>query len=115
MEFNFQLATEVINAVTLLLFTALLGSGLFGILRRVILYKRAKVRVPVIMRRDIALLGSLALIGLESMLLRALNVDLQANPPLRLAFVAHWDIVLVLGLGYWVKIELWDVDDPDKR
>jgi hypothetical protein len=112
---DFKLATDLLNAVTLLVFTALLGSGLFGILRRVILYKRAKVRVPVIMRRDIALLGSLAVIGLESMMLRALNVDLSANPTLRFFFVAHWDLILVLGLGYWVKVELWDVDDPDKR
>ena len=112
---DFKLATELLNAVTLLVFTALLGSGLFGILRRVILYKRAKVRVPVIMRRDIALLGSLAVIGLESMMLRALNVNLTDNAPLRFFFVAHWDLILVIGLGYWVKVELWDVDDPDKR
>lgn len=112
---DFGLATNLLNAVTLFVFTALLGSGLFGIIRRVILYKRAKTRVPVIMRRDLALLGSLAVIGLESMLLRALNVDLSRFPELRFFFVAHWDIILVIGLGYWVKVELWDVDDPDKR
>jgi hypothetical protein len=106
--------TALLNALTLLVFTALLGAGLFGILRRVILYKRAKARVPVIMRRDIALLGSLGLIGLELLLLRAAGIDLMEFPVARLVFVIQSNAILITGLGYWVKVELWDVDDPDK-
>lgn len=105
-------ALAILNGISLLMFTALVGSGLFGILRRVILYRRAKALVPVIMRRDIALLGSLAIIGTESLVLRALNVVFEGWA--RVGFIAHYNLILLVALGYWVKVELWDVDDPDK-
>lgn len=103
----------VLNSFGLILFTVLLGSGVFGVLRRAILYRRAKETLPVLIRRDVVLLSALATIGLETLALRALGVTQLDGWP-RVAFVLQSDIILISALVYWVKVELWDIDDPNK-
>lgn len=104
-----------INLVALLCFVLCIGAGIFGMVRRVILFQRAEERVPVILRRDLGLFVALSVIGLESLGIRALGINLAEMPDLvRLLFAVHWDIILISALLYWVKVELWDVDDPDK-
>lgn len=105
---------DAVNGVALLVFTALLGSGIFGMIRRLILYQRAAEAVPVILKRDLALLGALAFIGLESLLLRALNIG-TLDGWTKVLFVSHWDVILIAALLYWVKVELFDIDNPNVK
>lgn len=107
---------SAVNAIALLAFTMALGSGIFGMLRRVILYDRAGEAVPVILKRDLALFGALAFIGLESLILRAANIDITDQITIvRLAFAVHWDVILLAALLYWVKVELFDIDNPNVK
>lgn len=105
----------ILNLTALFLLVALLGAGIYGMVRRFVLFRRAQKNIPSILRRDLMLFGALALVGLESLGLRALGVDLtEADPFVRFLFVAHWDAILLAAFAYWVKVELLDVDDPDK-
>lgn len=108
-----DVAIAVLNQLALVAFVTLLGAGLFGLLRRLRLYFAAEQPVPVIMKRDVALLGALALIGLEAMALRSLNLVLDGWP--RFVYVAQTDIILFAAVLYWVKIELFDIDDPEVK
>lgn len=110
-----QSVQEALNVVALLIFVTLLGAGLFGLLRRLRLYFIAQESVPILMRRDIVLLGALALIGLESMGLRALGVALQENSWERVVYSAQQDFILLSAVFYWVWVELFDIDDPEVK
>jgi hypothetical protein len=101
-----------INALALLIFVVLVTACLFGMIRRAILYRRAEKPLPVVLRRDIALFGGLAVAVLELLAVRAFGI--QFLEWTRLVFVIQWDALLLGGLAYWVKVELFDVDDPDK-
>lgn len=104
-----------LNAVALLVFTALIGAGIFGMVRRIVLFHRAEKPIPLILKRDLGLFGALAIIGMESLILRAAGISLaEADPFIRVVFAAHWDLILIVALAYWAKVELWDVDDPHK-
>lgn len=109
---NVATVQDVLNVATLTLFVALLGSGLFGMIRRVILFQRASEAVPVLMKRDIGLLAGLAIVGLESLGLRALGITQMLDLE-RLLYTAQQDLAILIPLAYWVKVELWDVDDPN--
>jgi hypothetical protein len=112
MDSFFVDALALVNAVALLIFVVLVTSCLFGMIRRAILYQRAENRLPVVLRRDIALFGALAVAVLELLAIRAFGIEFL--PWTRLVFVLQWDALLLTGLAYWVKVELFDVDDPDK-
>jgi CDP-diglyceride synthetase len=109
---SFAVALALINALALLVFVVLVTACLFGMIRRVILYQRARQRLPVVLRRDLALFGALAVAVLELLAVRAF--DIQFIEWTRLAFTLQWDALILGGLAYWVKVELFDVDDPDK-
>lgn len=105
-------AQDVLNVSTLITFVALLGSGLFGMARRLVLFARAEQPVPVLMKRDIALLSALAILGIEQLGLRALGIN-QMDDLERLIYSLQQDFIVLLALAYWVKVELFDVDDPN--
>ena len=112
-DINLDLVIDVINQIVLFSFVALIGAGLFGLIRRLRLYFAAQEVVPVLLKRDVVLLGALALIGLEAFTLRALGIvvaDLEDGA--RLVYTLQSDIIIFLAVLYWVKVELLDVDDP---
>ena len=105
-----RLIVDVLNLVTLGVFLVLLGAGLFGTIRRLRLYFAAHEPIPVLLKRDIVLLTALATIGVEGLILRTLGIVPEGW--FRVLYVAQIDVILILAVFYWVKVELQDVDDP---
>jgi hypothetical protein len=103
---------SALNIVALVTFVGLIGAGLFGLLRRLALYATAEMAVPVLLKRDVVLLFALSVVGMEALGIRGLGIVLDAWP--RVAYVAQQDLVVILAVAYWVKVELRDVDDPSK-
>lgn len=109
--------TELINAVNgvaVLIFLVLLGAVIVSMSRRVILYRRAGLPMPVILKRGWLLFGAMGLLASESVVLRVLGGDLFTGPTLlRLAFIIQFDVIFLTALAYYTKTELFDVDDED--
>jgi hypothetical protein len=106
-----DVALDILNTIAFITLIGLLGAGLFGLARHIRLYWAAQMSVPILLKRDVALLSALAVIGLETMTLRVLGVG-QLEGWVRVAYVAQADIILLWAIIYWVKIELFDVDSP---
>lgn len=104
---------EVVNFVALIAFLLLLGATLASMLRRVVLYRRAGRALPILLKRGIVLFGALTILGGEAAALRAAGIDLTASPFLRLLYVMQANVVLLGALGYYAKVDLFDVDDPE--
>ncbi len=114
MDLDPDAVASTINAVALLLVTLLVGSGIFAMVRRGSIYRAAHKDIPVIMKRDVALLGALAFIAVEAGILRMLHPDPLVGWQ-RTFNVAVQSAIVVIALAYWVKVELFDVDDPDVK
>jgi len=105
----------VLNVASLAAFMGLLGAGLYGMIGRFRLYMQAREPIPILLKRDLILVGSLALIGAEALGIRALGIDLSEPTWLRVAFILQQDVLLLGALAYYVKVELADIDDADVR
>lgn len=109
-DFDPRVVVDILNLATLGIFLVLLGAGLFGTVRRLRLYFAANEPIPVLLKRDIVLLTALATIGTEGLILRTLGII--PDGWWRVLYVAQVDVILILAVFYWVKVELQDVDDP---
>jgi hypothetical protein len=107
-------AIHIVNAVSLVIFLLLLGATLFSMVGRVLDYRRAKLPLPVLLKRGIVLFVALVLIGGETAVLRALGVTLGEASIERLIFITQANAILLIALGYYAKVELFDLDDEDK-
>jgi hypothetical protein len=105
---------DIVNFVAAILFLGLLGAVLFSMARRLRLYKQAELPVPVILKRGFVLFAALALLGFETLLIRAIGIDLANNSVLRLAFIVQSDIIMIGAFAYYAKVELFDIDDPNE-
>lgn len=105
-----ELVTAVVNFVALLLFVGLVSATLGSMLRRALLFRRAHKPIGVILRRGLALYTALTIVMLETFVLRVLGVELDEVT--RLIFIVQADAILFAGLGYYAKVELFDIDDP---
>jgi hypothetical protein len=105
---------SAVNFVALAIFLALLGAILFSMARRIIFYHLADEPIPVLLKRGFVLFGALALLGGEAVLLRVIGIDLRGDPLLMLIYTVQADVILLTSLGYYAKVELFDIDDPDK-
>jgi hypothetical protein len=103
----------LVNGIGLILFTVLVGAILGLLVRRAQFYALARKTIPVILRRDLILFGALSIVGVETLLVRAAGVVFESWT--RLAFVLHWDIILIGALIYWISVELNDIDDPEVK
>lgn len=102
--------TAGVNFLALLVFVGLISATLASMLRRVALFRRAGTPIGVILKRGIALYTALAIVVIETMILRVLGIELDEVG--RLLFITQADTVLLIGLGYYAKVELLDIDDP---
>jgi hypothetical protein len=107
-----EVVLRVLDTIALLLFIALLGAGLFALLRRLRLYFVAGIPVPTPLRSAIVLGVALAVIGLEALGLAVLGA--QPEDWALVAFRFQRDVIVLSAVFYWVKVELYDVDDPNK-
>lgn len=106
----------VLNPVALLSALAIIIVGLMSLVRHLLLYVRTSTPIDVLLKRDIVLFSGLAILGLESVILRALGVtpgDLTGWP--RLLYAVQADLVILISLTYWAWVELRDVQDAKKR
>ncbi len=107
-------ATNVLNIVAATTFFTLAGATLFSMLRRVHLYRQAKLPLPALLRALIVLFASLVVVGGTGAVLRALGVQMEPGTIERFAYTAFVDAVLLSALLYYTKVELFDLDDEDK-
>ena len=105
----------IVNFVALLAFVGLSGATLFAMVRRLVLFRRAEQPLPVLLKRGLVLIGALLIIGLELALLRVLEVTLAPDSLERLVFIVQSDLIILTALGYYTKVEIFDIDDPDKQ
>jgi hypothetical protein len=104
--------TAIVTTGGFLIFLVLLGLGVGAMIRRILLYVQTGHRVPIILRRDFGLFLALSWVFGGAALLRFLNIVLEPGSVERLLFIVQQYLVGLIALGYWVKVELFDVDDP---
>jgi len=110
-----ELATNVLNGFASVLFLILVGAAGVSMLKRIVDFRRAGQSVPVLLRSNFGLLMSLVIIGGESLILRALGVAMEVGSLERLAFSIQADFILLVGLAYYTKVELFDVDNEETK
>jgi hypothetical protein len=104
--------TALVTSVGFIVFLVLLVLGVGAMIRRILLYVRTGHRVPIILRRDFGLFLAFLWVFGSTALLRFLGITLEEGSIERLLFILQQNIVGLIALGYWVKVELFDVDDP---
>ena len=106
----------VINGIALVMFLMLLGAVLFSMVRRIRFYRVAQEPIPVLLKRGIGLFLAFTIVVAEGLVLRVLGIDLTDDGYElgRLLYTVQADAILVIGLGYYAKTELFDIDDPEK-
>lgn len=104
---------DLINSIALGLIIFLLG-GLIAVLgRRLYLYRKAGWPIPALLRRNLIFFGGLGGLVAESIILRSVAGDLfTGDTLLRLAFILHYDIIVILLFSYYLKTEAVDIEDP---
>jgi hypothetical protein len=112
-DFDFKDAIATVNNIALIVTTFLLG-GLIAVLgRRTYLYRKAGWKLPALLKRNLIFFGGLAGLIVESIVLRVVGGDLfTGDTLLRLLFVLHYDVIVVLLFAYYLKVEAVDVEDP---
>jgi hypothetical protein len=113
-EFDPSAAFQIVNLVSGVLFLLLAGVVLFSMMRRIRDYRRAREALPVLLKRGFVLFTALALIGGETLVIRAWGINLMDYPFARLIYSIQTNVVLLIALGYYAKAELFDIDDPDQ-
>ena len=104
----------LVNAVALMVFVGLSGATVFAMLLRLVAYRRASQPIPALLKRGLVLIGAFLVIGAEVVLLRAYDITLAEDSLERLAFIVQYDLIILSALGYYTKVEIFDVDDPEK-
>jgi hypothetical protein len=111
---DLDVAVPALNFLGLVLFLILLGAILFSMSRRVIDYRHAKEPLPSILKRGVALFGALAILGGEALIMRVLGIELGENTTERFIYLTQFNIILLGAMGYYAKVELLDIDRPDR-
>lgn len=111
---DIELATNILNAFAAVVFFTLVGTTLFSMLRRLRLYRTARLPVPVLLRALVVLFGALVVVGGEAIMLRAAGVILPPGSFERFLYTLQVDVILIGALGYYAKVELIDLDDEEK-
>jgi len=108
---------NIVNAVGLGVFVLLLAAAAGRLAVRYATYRLEGVRVGVILRRDVILLGALALVFGSVILIRALGWSdfVASHSEVRLAYIVASDIVALGALGYWTWAEYFVVGKPGKE
>lgn len=107
---------DVINVVAFGIVIFLIG-GLVAVLgRRLVQYRRAGMTIPVLLRRNLIFFGGIGGLVIESVALRAIAGDLfTGDTLLRLIFVLHYDVIVILLFTYYLKTEALDLDDDQQQ
>jgi hypothetical protein len=106
---------SAVNAAALVVFVALSGATVFAMLLRFVRFRRAGVPVPALLKRGLVLIGAFLIIGFDVVALRAYGIILAEDSVERLVFIIQYDVIILTALGYYTKVELFDVDDPDEH
>lgn len=109
----FEVATliDVVNFLVLAALIVLGGLILFSLLRRLNRYRQAKMRPDPILRRGLALVGGLFLLGIELAIIRRLEIVFEPNSWERLVFIIQSSLLVLVPLGYYAKVE-YELDGP---
>ena len=95
------------NALTLVVFVGLLLAAAAPMLRRYTKIKRAHIKVPVLLRRDIVLFGALALYFGSVLPVLLLHIEGLAR---EWWWVMPRAIIVLSAMAYWVWVE-WHLED----
>lgn len=108
---------EGVNLVAVVIFFVLMALAIFRMGLRVINYYRHQNRPSIILRRDIALMGSLFIsLGLPLFIQAVGMGDLFFDGgPLRLEYTLVRDILGLSGMGYWVWAEYFVIGATGKE
>lgn len=113
MTFDIAGTIDAINQIAVVALLVVLGGLLTVLGRRVYLYRKAGWSIPLLLKRNLVLFGGLGGLVAESILLRAWLPDLFTGPTLlRLGFVLHYDIIVIILFLYYLKVEAFDIEDP---
>lgn len=99
---------EIINWTSLVSFTILMILGFSRILFRYIEYKRLKINVPTLLRRDLYFFGGLTLPFLGIFIFRFLGITPTDGS--YLAWVLFSSICALFGVGNWVYYEFFIIE-----
>lgn len=103
-------ALDLIILAEFLLFLALGLLALGRMLYRLVLYllSEPRSRVPLLLKRDLALFGPLFVVVALIMFFRATGISLARNP----YWIVSSGTSVVAGLAYWVYVEYFRIDQP---
>lgn len=104
-------ALQILNLLAFMTYLVLSGVILAVLISRYNLYRRAKERIPVLLKRDIVLFGAIVILFGESLLIRSMNITIFiADDWPRLVFILQQNIIGIGALVYWAKVELTDLN-----
>lgn len=107
-------AISAVNSGAFIVIVAVLGALVAVLGRRLFLYRRAGWTVPLLLKRNLILFGGLGGLVSEAIVLRAVFPEaFTGDTLLRLAFIIHYDVVVIALFLYYLKVEALDVEDPD--
>lgn len=108
---------EVINSITFVVFLVLMTLAVTRMLIRVYAYRFTGRRPSIILRRDIALMGSLLLAFGAPVFIQFFGWgDLFfEGGEYRLIYTILRDLAGLIGLGYWVWAEYFVIGKPGKE
>ena len=115
MNIDYAAIIDSINLLAAVVLVFLLGALVFTLVRRAYLYRKAGWSLPLLLRRNLILFGALGFLVGESVILRAVGGTLFTAPSLlRLLFILHYDVIVVLAFAYYLKTEITDIEDPEE-
>lgn len=98
---------DTISLIYFIAFVVLLGLGFARMFYRLGLYLFARKKVPLLLRRDLALFGTWSIVFALILLFRGLGIQgLNRNP----VWVIGSGAVALSGLVYWVYIEYFGME-----
>lgn len=108
-----QQILSLINYGAVIVFVVLVLLGFFRILYRYFQYKRAGMKIPALLPRDLFLFGGLAVPFVGFLFFRAAGIIAVQEwwYPIWLIFS---DTFAILGTGYWVWYEFFGIERPQK-
>ena len=105
----------LVNNVALIVFVALSGATVITMVMRLVAFRRAGMAVPALLKRGLVLVGAFLIIGFEVSFLRATGIVFPEGSIERLVFIIQYDVIVLTALGYYTKVEIFDIDDPGAK